>query len=230
MQILAISLDLDDTLWPIAPIVLRAEQQLDRWLREHCPSVADAYPVAGMRALRERIANENPHLAHDFTEQRKLSLRAAFTPHGYGEDHVEAAFAAFYAARNQVDLFDDVLPALARLSARCPLVSLSNGNADLDRIGLRPHFAHSVSAREFGKPKPAPEIFLAACAVVGVAPANVLHVGDDPLLDVRGAREAGLRTAWINRTGAAWGDLPEPDMSFTHLGELADWLDLRLAA
>ncbi len=117
MQIQAISLDLDDTLWPITPIVLRAEQRLHDWLLQHCPAVAVEYPIAAMRMLRDRIAVENPHLAHDFTAQRKLSLTTALQPHGYGEDVVEAAFEAFFTARNEVELYTDALPALERL--RC---------------------------------------------------------------------------------------------------------------
>ncbi|MBN8742308.1 MAG: HAD family hydrolase [Lysobacterales bacterium 69-70] len=230
MQIRAISLDLDDTLWPIAPIVQRAEQRLHDWLLQHCPPVAAAYPIAGMRALRERIAEENPQLAHDYTAQRKLSLSAALRPHGYGEDTMEAAFDAFYAARNEVELYADALPALQRLAARLPLVSLSNGNADLGRIGLRHLFADCVSAREFGTAKPAPEIFHEACRRLGLAPQQVLHVGDDPLLDVHGARGAGLPTVWLNRDGLAWSQPQRADLEFRTLTELADWLELRQAA
>lgn len=230
MQIKAISLDLDDTLWPIAPIVQRAEQRLHDWLLQHCPPVAQAYPVAQMRQLRDRIALENPHLAHDFTAQRKLCLGAALNPHGYGDDMIEAAFDAFYAARNEVELYADALPALQRLAARVPLISLSNGNADLGRIGLRHLFADCVTAREFGLAKPAPEIFLEACRRLGLAPGNVLHVGDDPLLDVHGARAAGLPCAWLNRHGTAWAQAQRPDLEFTDLTGLADWLDYKLAA
>lgn len=230
MQIRAVSLDLDDTLWPIAPIVQRAERRLHDWLLQHCPPVAAAYPIDGMRALRERIAEENPHLAHDYTAQRKLSLTAALQPHGYGGDTIEAAFDAFYAARNEVELYADALPALQRLAARLPLISLSNGNADLGRIGLRHLFADCVSAREFGMAKPAPEIFHEACRRLGLAPGEVLHVGDDPLLDVHGARSAGLPTAWLNREGAAWAQPQRADVEFRDLTELADWLELRLAA
>ena len=79
-HIRAITFDLDDTLWPIAPVMLRAEPQLDAWLRAHCPRTADAYPVETMRVLRDRVAEENPHLAHDFSAQRRLSLRAALLP------------------------------------------------------------------------------------------------------------------------------------------------------
>ncbi|TDR48924.1 putative hydrolase of the HAD superfamily [Tahibacter aquaticus] len=230
MQIKAISLDLDDTLWPIAPIVQRAELRLHEWLCSHCPPVAAAFPVPQMRELRDRIALENPHLAHDYTAQRKLSLTAALQPHGYGEDTIDAAFAAFYTARNEVELYTDALPALQRLAARLPLISLSNGNADLGRIGLRHLFADCITAREFGQAKPAPEIFHEACRRLGLAPESVLHVGDDPLLDVCGARAAGMPSAWVNRHGAAWSQPLRADIEVRDLTELADWLDLKLAA
>lgn len=225
MRIRALTLDLDDTLWPIEPVMQRAEQRLDAWLREHCPPVASAYPIPAMRALRDRVAADNPHLAHDFTTQRVLCLRAALTPHGFDETHVEAAFAAFYAARNEVDCYSDAIPALERLAARYPLVSLSNGNADLTRIGLDRFFHFSISSRAFGKAKPAAEIFHAACAGLGLPPDAVLHVGDDPLTDVVGASEAGLRSAWINRRGLDWTYPAAPDVIVRDLDELASLLD-----
>ena len=230
MRIRAITLDLDDTLWPIGPVMLRAEQRLDDWLRTHCPPVAAAYPIAAMRALRDRIAGENPDLAHDFTSQRLLCLRAALQPHGYGDEHVDAAFAEFYAARNEVECYADALPALERLAASYPLVSLSNGNADLERIGIARFFHFSLSSRSFGKAKPAAEIFHAACAGLGLPADEVLHVGDDALVDVVGASEAGLRSAWLNRSGAAWDHARTPDLIARDLGHLAELLECAITA
>jgi putative hydrolase of the HAD superfamily len=225
MRIRAITIDLDDTLWPIGPVMLRAEERLDAWLRAHCPPVAAAYPIASMRALRDRVAEENPDLAHDFTSQRLLCLRAAMQPHGYGEQHVDAAFAEFYAARNEVECYSDALPALESMAARYPLVSLSNGNADLERIGLARFFHFSISSRSFGKAKPAAEIFHAACAGLDLPPSEVLHIGDDPALDVLGAHAAGLRSAWLNRSGAAWDHAVRPDMVARDLREVATMLE-----
>ena len=230
MHILAVSLDLDYTLWPIEPAIVRAEQRLDAWLRAHCPDVARAYPVPAMRALRDRISAEHPHLAHDFTAQRKLSLRAALAPHGYDDEHVERAFEAYFVARNEVECYADTLPALQRLGGRFPLVSLTNGNADLQRVGLHGHFSHHVAAREVGVAKPDPAIFHHACARLGLAPSQVLHVGDDPLLDVQGARAAGLRTAWINRRGDPWPGGEAPDLIVTDLVTLAERLLAPVAA
>lgn len=230
LRIRAITFDLDDTLWPIEPVMLRAERQLDAWLRTHCPRAAEAYPVDAMRTLRNRVADENPHLAHDFSAQRRLSLRAALLPHGYGDDHVDAAFAAFYAERNRVEYYADALPALERLGTRYPLAAITNGNADLHAVGLAPHFRFALHAGAFGTAKPAADIFHAACGKFGVAPEEVLHVGDDPELDVIGASRAGLRSVWLHRGSRSWQGASgqseiSPDLIVRDLAELADLLD-----
>ena len=235
MRILAISLDLDDTLWPVEPAILAAETHLDDWLKQHHSAVAAAWPIDALRALREQVAADRPDLAHDFTTQRMLTLERAFAVCGIGDQHVDAAFEVYYAARNRVDCYDDARPALEAIAMRLPLISISNGNADLERIGLRQYFRHCISARECGVAKPAAAIFHDACARLGLAPENVLHVGDDPLLDVIGAHDAGLRTAWLNRscglwperTAAAGAERPVivPDIELRDLGELARWIE-----
>ncbi|MGH8174550.1 MAG: HAD family hydrolase [Rhodanobacteraceae bacterium] len=229
MHILAISLDLDDTLWPVEPAIKNAERALDDWLRAHHPHVAATWPIAAMRELRDAMSLERPDLSHDFTAQRILTLERAFAACGMGGEHVDSAFEVYYAARNCVDCYADVRPALVALAARVPLISISNGNADLERIGLNAHFRASITAREIGIAKPAPAIFHAACERVGVPPGAVLHVGDDPHLDIAGAQGAGLYSAWLNRNGNAWSDGRAPDLEIRDLGELATWFLARPA-
>ena len=222
----ALSLDLDDTLWPIWPVIERAEAALAAFLEARCPLTARKYPLLEMRALRQRIADDNPHLAHDFTAQRKLSLAHALRSAGDDEAHADAAFTAFYAARNRIEFFPDAIAALDRLAARLPIAALTNGNADLARIGIADRFSVFVAAREAGHAKPDAPIFHATCAQLGLAPHQVLHVGDDPLLDIAGAARAGLRTCWINRRDESWPEnLPAPELQFNTLDALADWLD-----
>lgn len=233
MRILAVSLDLDDTLWPIEPAIAGADQALDDWLRTHHPAIARTWPIAAMRALRARVADENPSIAHDFAAQRLLTLRHALRSGGIDSEQIALdALEVYLAARNRVTLYDDVLPALAAIATHVPLITISNGNADLRRIGLDAHFALSLSAREVGVAKPAAAIFRSACAQLRIAPENVLHVGDDPMLDVAGARGAGLRAAWLNRGATGWSAAhgAEPDLQFADLGALARWLDAHVAS
>ena len=224
---LALTLDLDDTLWPVLPALERADQAVDAWLEQHYPEVARAWPITVMRQLRARVAAERLDLAHDFTTQRQLTLRRAFEASGIADAPVDALWEIYFAARNQVQLFPDSEPALQRIAARWPLASLTNGNADLRRIGIERHFRHHVCARDHGVGKPDRGIFLAAADLLGVEPGQVLHVGDDPALDMVGARDAGLRTAWINRQGEPWppGMGPPPDLDLPDMAALADWLD-----
>jgi HAD superfamily hydrolase (TIGR01549 family) len=223
----AITLDLDDTLWPFAPIGARVEQVLHEWLLQHCPGTAQRFPIAAMRELRERVFIERPDLAHDFSQLRKLSLVRAMELSGDDPVHADAAFETFYAERNRVEFYPDSLAALERLAARVPLAAISNGNADLARVGVSAHFVFQLGAREHGTPKPAASIFHAACRQLELAPGDVLHVGDDIEMDVVGAHRAGLRSCWINREGARWprADI-RPDLEFTTLSALADWLDM----
>jgi putative hydrolase of the HAD superfamily len=228
VRILALTLDLDDTLWPVLPALERADRELDAYLRKHYPNVARAWPIPAMRALRARVAAERTDLAHDFTAQRHITMQQAFAACGITEAPLDALWEVYFSARNSVELYPDSLPALERIGVLRPLVSLTNGNADLDRIGLSAHFDHHICARDTGIPKPDPRIFLAAAERLGVDPAQILHVGDDPELDVVGAREAGLRTAWINRAGHPWPGVlgRPPDLDLRDLTTLADWLDL----
>jgi len=228
-RIAAITLDLDDTLWPIRPVMERCEQVLEAFLLEHAPAVARRFPRPAMRALRDAIAAERPDLAHDYAALRRLSLERAFAEAGVhegAETLIEHAYVAFYAERNRVELYEDVPLALPALATRCRVLALTNGNADLERIGLAEHFHGAVLAREVGVGKPDARIFAHACRLLGTEPHTVWHVGDDPELDVLGAKRAGLRGVWINRNGQDWPypDHP-PDLVVRDLAELQAWLD-----
>ncbi|QHQ27168.1 HAD-IA family hydrolase [Xanthomonas albilineans] len=221
----AITLDLDDTLWPFAPIGARIEQVLHDWLLQHSPRTAACFPIPAMRQLRDTVVAAHPHLRHDMSELRRLTLRQALRESGADETLAEPAYAVFHAARNQVECFPDSLPALQRIAACMPVAALSNGNADLATIGLERYFAFQLSAGEHGAAKPDPSIFQAACARLALPCAQVLHVGDHIEIDVVGAMQAGLRGCWINREGQLWDRPTPPDLQFDTLTGLADWLE-----
>ena len=224
-RVKAISLDLDDTLWPIWPTIERAERVLHDWLVEHAPMAAALFSnPAALREIRNHVADQRPDIKHDLSAVRRESIRLAL--YRAGEDPLLAgqAFDAFFAARQQVELYEDAHEALAVLSARFPLVSLSNGNADLKRVGIDRFFRAAVSAREFGVGKPDPRIFHAAAGAVDVRPQDVLHVGDDATLDVVGAVNAGMQAVWVNRGGHLWTHDEPPHATVTDLRQLCELL------
>jgi len=219
-DIRAIAFDLDNTLWDVEPVLERAEQCLAAWLQEHYPRLALSREQ--MRAAREELARREPHNAHDVSYLRVATLAARARAHGYDERVALDAFEVFLAARNAVEIFPDVTPALARLRLRYALASLSNGNADLARIGLEHVFNVSLNARQIGAAKPHPRCFERLAQELALDPAAIAYVGDDPQLDVAAARAAGLRTVWMNRRALAWPqELPPADLTVRDCAQLA---------
>ena len=222
----AILFDLDDTLWPIAPAILQAEETLFAWLREHAPRVAERFSIDSLRHARLELLAQKPEFQLDLGKLRRAGLLAAFEQAGEDLAKVEHAMTHFFAARNAVIPYDDVVPGLVRLRDSVLIGSISNGNADLRTIGLSHHFKVSVAAHELGVAKPDKAIFLAACRELQVAPEDAVYVGDDVLLDVQGAQRAGLRAVWMNRTGstAHLEHQVVPDAVVRNFDELLDWL------
>jgi FMN hydrolase / 5-amino-6-(5-phospho-D-ribitylamino)uracil phosphatase len=224
-KIRAITIDLDDTLWPIWPTIERAEKALHDWLTENAPMAAALFSSpSALRDIRDHMAHSRPELKHDLSALRRESIRLALYRAGENPLMAEQAFEVFFAERQRVTLFDDARPALRFLAERYPIVALSNGNADLARIGLGEFFRASISAREFGVGKPDPRIFHAAAGAVDTMPEDVLHIGDDATLDALGALNAGMQAAWINRSDALWPHELEPQVTLTTLTELVELL------
>lgn len=224
-RIRAITIDLDDTLWEIEPVIRRAEAEQWAWLERHYPKIPAAFTPDVSFALREQVIKEHPNQTHDFRFLRKTVLTEMAVTVGYQPDFVDDAFAVFDVARNNIELFPDVMPVLQELSTHFRVIALTNGNANLETIGIRECFYSVITAVDAGAAKPAPQIFQKAVQESGVMPEQVLHVGDHPEIDIVGAIDAGLRTAWMNRTDAVWPQhLPAPDATITTVTELRDLL------
>ena len=221
-----ITLDLDDTLWEIGPVMRRAERQLRAWLAEHYPRIVEMHQPEDIVELRAQVVAEYHDRSHDLTFVRRTVLSRMGIAAGYGDSFVEDAFDVFDRERNTLELFPEVRPALRSLSERYTVIAVTNGNARLDRIGIDDLFDAFVSARTAGAAKPARMIFDAAVDAGGAGAHETLHVGDHPEIDVDGARAAGLRTAWMNRNGHEWPSvLPRPNAVINDLLELVRLLD-----
>jgi FMN hydrolase / 5-amino-6-(5-phospho-D-ribitylamino)uracil phosphatase len=198
-MIRAVTLDLDDTLWPFAPIAQRIQSALRAFLDEHAPNTSREFDAVRSMALLEAVRKERPDLAHDLAETRREALRRMLRAADEDPALAEPAFRVLNDARQQVDLYPDAREALARLGSLGPLVAVTNGNADLTRIGLDDAFDGVVHAERVGVAKPDPRIFAIAAERAGVPPQEILHAGDDLHTDVGGALAAGMQAAWVHR-------------------------------
>ena len=206
--------DLDDTLWPVRPVIIRAEHRLRNHLDAVAPEVYRRFGPEDFTALREVRLAADPSLRHRLSALRRLVLEDALRTVGYADAEARAAeaFEVFFDARNDVAYFEGTLEALEALSRRYTLAALSNGNADIRRLGLEHLFAFHLNAEGVGAPKPQPAIFEAALQRAGLGPEQAVHIGDHAVDDVQGAAAVGMKTVWVNESGAPWpGPGPAPD-------------------
>jgi putative hydrolase of the HAD superfamily len=226
----AVLFDLDDTLWPIGPVIAQAEVVLYDWLKENTPEVARKFSIETLREHRMALLEQEPSLRLDLAALRRAGLERAFEQVGADPAHIDSAMRHYMVARNAVTLYEDVLPGLMRLQDKVLVGSISNGNANLEVIGLAHHFKVSLAAATFGHAKPDAAIFHAACQALEVAPSEAIYVGDDLQLDVAAAQKAGLRAVWMNRQASA-AHLEQgvrPDAICSSFVELLAWLELEL--
>ena len=222
MTLRAVSLDLDNTLWDTPPVLARAEAALGVWLEVHAPRLAAAFDGDAQRRLRIAIAAAEPAQAHDVSWLRRESLRQAAAATGYSPALAERAFQEFLRERNVIEPYAEVAAALERMARRVPLYALTNGNACVTRVGIGGYFRGALDAAGAGAAKPDPRIFQRLTELAQLPAEAMLHVGDDPIADVEGARLVGMRTAWVNRSEATWpAELAPPNYVVTDLTALA---------
>lgn len=196
-----LTFDLDNTLWDVESVIRGAERALRDWLLERAASVARDCPPARMMQLRTELVKAEPALAHNLSELRRRTLKAAFTDCGYPEAEADKlsqeAFDLFIHHRHQVVYYPDTHEVLDHLASRYQLIALSNGNADISRLGLDGYFSESFSAARVGASKPAPDMFHAALRHAGAKASQAVHIGDHPFDDIQAARDVGMHTIWI---------------------------------
>jgi len=205
-----ITFDLDNTLWDVDSVIVTAEQSMRAWLRENVPEVVDLYNSSGLADIRAQVLANHPELKHNLSALRVFVTQRAIEACGYKSANAErlsrAAFEVFMDGRHQVNYFEDALSTLAALSRQYTLAALSNGNADINRLGLDRFFSFAYSAAIVGKGKPHPDMFLAALERAGALPDGAVHIGDHLIDDIAGAQNVGMHTIWLDLAGEGLPD------------------------
>ena len=207
MSIVALTFDLDDTLWPVKPTLIRAEKATRNWLKSHAPSIIDQFTLEDMLQVRMVLLEEQPDLAHQVSELRRRAMEKMALEAGYSgnsaSELAESAFDVFLSHRQQVDCFPGVIELLANLSENYVIGAISNGNADVFKTDLASYFNFSVSAETIGISKPDAAIFAHALEQVNAvsqqqcSASEIIHIGDDYRSDIAGGKDFGNRTIWL---------------------------------
>lgn len=212
-DIRCITFDLDDTLWPCEPTISNAEIALYDWLAENYSRITQQFSLEDIREHRADFANRHIHLAHDVTALRKKSLEELAEKFAYPIQMAEEGLALFRKHRNQVSFFSDALPTLNKLAKHFKVGAITNGNADLDAIGVKEYFDFVITAQEVGVAKPDKKIFEYAQRKTNLACHELIYVGDHPTIDMLGCIKSGWRALWFNPDEHPW---PEDEVHQDH--------------
>jgi len=222
-----ITFDLDDTLWDTAPAIVGAEATLRDWLAANAPKLGPV-PVEHLWEIRTRLLDADPTFKHRISALRRRVLFHALQDAGYAHDEAQdladKSFEVFLHGRHQVQIFPEVQPMLEILAKTFTLGVITNGNADVRRLGLADYFAFALCAEDLGIGKPDPAPFLEALKRGNADPAHAVHIGDHPGDDIAGAQQAGMRAIWYNPQGKPWEAEKSPDAEISSLTQLPDVL------
>jgi HAD superfamily hydrolase (TIGR01549 family) len=195
----AITFDLDDTLYENTSVIVNAERSLIEFMHHQYPATQDVSKDF-WRTQQKAHVLANPLLKHDMGELRRLSLESGFMALGLSDKKLNAAttecFEHFYFQRSNFTLNKNIHSLLKTLADNLPLVAITNGNVDLQQIGLKKYFGVCFKASMEMPMKPHKAMFDAAQAHLNIPHENILHVGDNLPKDIYGAIRAGYQTAW----------------------------------
>lgn len=200
----------------VAPAQMeRAYAATGRWL-------GDLWQVDQDAPVREHVVTlldaVEPALAHQLSEDTMAALVRA-----YANPMLIAPPAIDPGARGALESLaaEGVVLAVVSNAMRTPGEVVRQV---LAQAALLPLFQVLTFSDECGIRKPASAIFQRTLEALGVSPGEAVHVGDDPILDVEGARDAGLRVIQVTPDGRANAPV-KPDGVIRHLGELPKALE-----
>ncbi|WP_260514954.1 5-amino-6-(5-phospho-D-ribitylamino)uracil phosphatase YigB [Serratia fonticola] len=197
----ALTFDLDDTLYDNRPVIKQTEHESVAFLQNYHPGLSH-FQSADFQRLRQELREQDPEIYHDVTQWRWRAVHLALSRQGLRDAEAsigaDAAMQNFALWRSRIDVPEATHATLRALGQRYPLVAITNGNADPAQCGLKQYFQFVLRSGPDGRAKPYQDMYQLAVERLGVAPEQILHVGDDLTTDVAGALRSGLQACWIN--------------------------------
>lgn len=200
----ALTFDLDDTLYDNAPFLEKAIDKMMDALRQ--VDGLQQIKLVEFNQVKQDLLIDKPEIYHDVLTWRAESIRRFLHLKGINkQQHInqitDQAMDTFVFWRNKVVVPKQSLATLAALAEKFPLAVITNGNADITKIGLTPYFKFALRGGANGPSKPFPDIFNLAADKLALPSENILHVGDNLHADVQGAINSGMQACWLNVLG-----------------------------
>lgn len=197
----AISFDGDGTLWDFQKVMRHSLGCALKELEILDPQAATMLDIDKMIEIRNRVAEELKGRITNLEAVRLEAFRQTLADIGRPNDILGSHLNEVYLQHRfeDIELFDDVLPTLKKLSGEYTLGLLSNGNTYPERCGLEGMFEFIVFSQDYGVEKPDLEFFRIAIEKAGCSKEQLLHVGDSLQNDIIGATNIGIKCVWLNR-------------------------------
>jgi FMN hydrolase / 5-amino-6-(5-phospho-D-ribitylamino)uracil phosphatase len=226
-MIRVVSFDVDDTLYDFTAVSRRALEKVAERIREETGAAASALTVDDIIADLETTAVEMEHPYAHIGEFRRRSFTKTLARLGRHSPALADELNRIYVRHRfgEITPYADARPTLTALARSYILCAISNGEQELETLGLADLFKFMVTATEVGFQKPDPRIFQAATWRAGCVAKEMAHVGDSLAGDIAGAKAAGARAIWFNPSGAARMGEVAPDAEVHALSELPGLLE-----
>ena len=206
-KIKAITFDLDDTFWDVKPVLINAEMKTRDFIESRVGKL-EWGSWEEFKAIRERLILEDPLYEFDVGKLRKkllkMKIQERLSDLKSVEELSEEAFRLFFKERNKVKFFPFVLEEIEKLSQIYELGCLTNGNANIEMIGVDKFFEFNISSKDVNANKPSRNHFEKAKELLGVEKDEMLHVGDHKINDIHGAIDFGIKALWFNPNNEDW--------------------------
>ncbi len=218
----AVTFDGDHTLWDFDQVMRHSLDKVLEELVRLAPEAATRLTVDAMIAVRQCVATELQGSSTNLEETRCRAFRRTLEEVGQPDDELARRLNAVYLKHRfeDIELRDDVLPALTELGGKYRLGLVSNGNSYSERCGLDGVFRAVVFSQDHGIEKPDTGLFRIVLDELDCTAGETVHVGNSPEKDVAGATGAGIRSVWLNRKDVVNDTAIEPDDKIASLPEL----------
>ena len=220
--------DLDDTLYENTLPIAYAEQYILRVIGYRYLGGKTLSPD-GYAEAKKMVVSRCSEIRDDVSLVRYFAYRKLLDDYGYERNKsaeiAKSLIDEFIRVRSKIEIPEASREILQKLGRQYPLAALSNGNADMNCTILRKCFDNIWIPVSGFSAKPAPDLFIIASGYYGVAPHEILFVGDDPQNDVFGAIRFGCQMCWQTQYRRSESDLTVlPNVMISDIRELADLL------
>ncbi len=214
----------------------KAERRHLLWAALNAVELIDAESVTLAYDVADAAFN---HVWHDLFVTWTIKERLQVALEGLGRELPEAAFAEVVAAHESMEVeippdpIEGIEAALADLAQRYKLCVVSDTivtpgtglRALLEGHGLKQYFSGFAFSDEVGHSKPHRAMFDAAASQLGVAMAEMVHIGDRDHNDVKGAQTLGMKAVLFIATRAHDKDRTNADAICARHAELPGIID-----